>query len=79
MSAVFFLAPAADTVLNPILKENETPVYRSFTAGELKNNVGRKWKYREGTLTNDKDIMEEKEEVLQFPTQDDFIKHHFKS
>ena len=39
--------------------QNEQAVYRSFTAGELKTIVGRKWRYREGTLA-EKDQEKEK-------------------
>ena len=53
-------------------------MYSSFTAGELKNIVGRKWKYREGTLLDEKDLEEEKNEAKIYPTQDDIIADMFK-
>ena len=58
--------------------QDERPVYSSFTAGELKNIVGRKWKYREGTLLDEKDLEEEKNEAKIYPTQDDIIADMFK-
>ena len=58
--------------------QNEQAVYRSFTAGELKTIVGRKWRYREGTLADKKDCEDERKEAEIFPTQDEIIQHLFK-
>merc|ERR1719187_1053364 len=62
-SAVFFLAPAPETVLEPKLMSGEDAVFKSFTAGELKDIAGRKWRYREGTLAEEKDRRDEEKEA----------------
>ena len=64
-------------IFSHLLFQNEQPIYRTFTAGELKTIVGRKWKYREGTL-EEKDRNEEVKEAVIFPTQDAIIEHMFK-
>ena len=44
-------------------------VYKTFTAGDLKGIAGRKWRYREGTLAEEKDRRDEEKEAEEFPTQ----------
>ena len=44
-------------------------VFKSFTAGELKGVAGRKWRYREGTLAEEKDRRDEEKEAQVFPKQ----------
>ena len=62
-----------------IYLQNEQAAYRSITAGELRGNIGRKWKYREGTLASAEDKAQEEEERRTFPNQDDVIQHLFKN
>jgi len=77
-SAVFFLAPRPDVALKPkLIGEDETPVYREVTAGDLKQLVGRRWKKREGTLAKEME-KEEVEEAKSFPTQDDIIRYKYR-
>merc|ERR1712179_77489 len=77
ISAVFFIAPSAKTPLNPTVLPNEKKIYGNYTAGDLKNVIGRKWRYREGTLEKN-DEEQEKEEQERFPTQDAIVNHLFK-
>lgn len=75
-SAVFFLAPKADAVLEPVTAaKEEQPVYGTLTAGELKELVGRKWRYREGTLPSAEEEDAEREEAKSFSSQDSIIAH----
>ena len=62
-SAVLFCAPKKeDTPLEPVLAEGEERVYVSgIKAGNLRGNMRRKWKKREGTLTEEEKVLEEKE------------------
>ena len=53
-------------------------MYRPFTAGELKELVGRKWRYREGTLASEAEAEAERKEAEQYPTQDDIIRLRYK-
>lgn len=77
-AAVFFLAPGPDVMLDPKLTTKDEPVvYKPVTAGELKKLVGRKWRYREGTLSSALKEMEVEEEKV-FPTQDDIISYKYK-
>jgi hypothetical protein len=77
-SAVLFCAPKmSDTPLEPIVKDGEERVYISgIKVGQLRGNMARKWRNREGTLSEQDKIMEE-EEILatNMRSQDDVVKN----
>lgn len=53
-SLVFFVAPDENTPLKPAVVNGEKAQFRSgLTSTELKENMKRKWKAREGTLGRD--------------------------
>jgi len=65
-AAVTFLAPAKETVLEPLVVRGEAgPVYRSVGVGELKEMMAKRWRVREGTLTPDNEEVE--------TSQDEFV------
>lgn len=72
---VFFVAPEADTQLEPsLIQPGEQPVYRTCTAEDLRSLIGRKWRYREGTLGDDLRRAEELERREMMLTQDDVVR-----
>lgn len=75
-SAVLFCAPKKDeTPLEPVIIPGEERVYVSgIKAGNLRGNMRRKWKKREGTLTEEEKVLE-KNEILatNMWTQDDVV------
>lgn len=76
-SAVLFCAPKLDdTPLEPEIRIGEERVYISgIKAGQLRGNMRRKWQKREGTLSRDGMILEEKEIfATHMFTQDDVVK-----
>lgn len=76
-SAVLFCAPKLDdTPLEPEIRIGEERVYISgIKAGQLRGNMRRKWQKREGTLSRDGMILEEKEIfATHIFTQDDVVK-----
>uniref|UniRef100_A0A7S2XZJ5 Isopenicillin N synthase-like Fe(2+) 2OG dioxygenase domain-containing protein n=1 Tax=Fibrocapsa japonica TaxID=94617 RepID=A0A7S2XZJ5_9STRA len=76
-SAVLFCAPKhADTALEPVVRAGEERVYVSGAkAGDLRGQMARKWQMREGTLSEEGRILEEKEILAtNMLTQDDVVK-----
>jgi len=74
-SAILFVAPEPDTLLTPVaVSADEKLHYRTVKAFELKGQMGRKWKWREGTLAATDAILEEAEMRL-FPSQDAIVAH----
>jgi phosphoenolpyruvate synthase/pyruvate phosphate dikinase len=75
-SAVLFCAPKlADTPLEPQVRNGEERVYISgIKAGQLRGKMARKWQKREGTLSAENKILEEKEILAtNMLTQDDVV------
>ena len=77
-SAVLFCAPKLeDTPLEPVIreKEGEERVYLSgIKAGQLRGKMARKWQKREGTLSHESAILEEREILAtNMFTQDDVV------
>lgn len=75
-SAVLFCAPKKDeTPLEPVIIPGEERVYVSgIKAGNLRGNMRRKWKKREGTLTEEEKVLEENEILAtNMSTQDDVV------
>lgn len=76
-SAVLFCAPKLeDTPLEPEIRVGEERVYVSgIKAGQLRGKMARKWQKREGTLSREGMILEEKEILAtDMLTQDDVVK-----
>lgn len=76
VSAVLFVAPQAEASLAPEVAAGERPRFRGVAAGELRKEVGRKWQYREGTLTEE-EMRAQAERLAEFPTQDAYIAHAY--
>jgi isopenicillin N synthase-like dioxygenase len=75
-SLIVFCAPKhADTKLEPkILSEEEERIYKSVLVGQLRGEMGRKWRHREGTLKAEDIILEEREIMLtHLKNQDDVV------
>ena len=75
-SGVLFCAPKQETTpLEPVLLPGEERVYISgIMAGNLRGDMRRKWKKREGTLSEEEKVLEEKEIlVTKMLTQDDVV------
>eukprot|EP00956_Cyclotella_meneghiniana_P045862 scaffold388056_cov73-Cyclotella_meneghiniana.AAC.1 len=75
-SGVLFCAPKMEeTALEPVVLANEERVYVSgIKAGNLRGSMRRKWKKREGTLSEEEKILEEKEILAtNMWTQDDVV------
>lgn len=76
-SMVLFCAPKQhDTTLEPVVWPGETQQYMSgIQVGQLRGNMARKWKHREGTLNEQEKILEEEEiRATNLKTQDDVVK-----
>ena len=69
LSCVTFLAPEPGQVLDPVLAEGATPLYRTVRAGELKMMMAKRWRVREGTLPAGDDHQ---------TSQDDFVFNNLK-
>jgi isopenicillin N synthase-like dioxygenase len=77
LSAVLFVAPkCAQTPLEPVLLGNEERVYISgIKVGQLRGDMSRKWRWREGTLSSQDRLLEEHEiRVEKIVSQDDVIR-----
>lgn len=62
LAAVLFVAPKhGSTRLDPVILPGEVAKYHSIGAGELRGNMARKWKRREGTVTVEEMKLEEEE------------------
>jgi len=76
VSAVLFCAPKQEgTILEPVVRLGEVRKYiGGVKVGQLRGSMARKWRHREGTLSNEVKILEE-EEILatDMKTQDDVI------
>lgn len=78
VSAVLFCAPKrSDTPLEPVVQEGEERVYISgVLAGQLRGKMARKWRQREGTISAEDRILEEKEILFtKMVTQDDVVQN----
>jgi len=78
-SMVLFCAPKhPETPLEPIVLPHEQPRYISdIHVGQLRGNMARKWKHREGTLSEHDKILEEEEiRTTLLQTQDDVVRQH---
>ena len=75
LAAVLFVAPKfSSTRLDPVVGEGEKAKYRQVGAGELRGQMARKWKAREGTITAEEKILEEEEiRVTRMMTQDHVV------
>lgn len=76
LSAVLFVAPDANASLAPEVLPGERAAFRGVTAGNLRKEVGRKWQYREGTLTEE-EMRAQAARLAEFPTQDAYIAHAY--
>lgn len=75
-SAVLFVAPKdVGTPLEPIVRAGEQRKYISgIKVGMLRGNMGRKWRHREGTLSAEDRVLEEREILASsMKTQDDVV------
>jgi hypothetical protein len=76
VSTVLFCAPKYEgTILEPVVRLGEIRKYISgVKVGQLRGSMARKWRHREGTLSNEAKILEE-EEILStnMKTQDDVV------
>lgn len=75
-SAVLFVAPKdVSTPLEPVVMEGETRQFISgIKVGQLRGDIARKWRHREGTLNAEDKLLEEREiRVEQLVTQDDVV------
>jgi hypothetical protein len=76
VSAVLFCAPKHEgTILEPAVRLGEVRKYiGGVKVGQLRGSMARKWRHREGTLSNEAKILEE-EEILatNMKTQDDVV------
>jgi hypothetical protein len=76
-SAVLFCAPKKEgTPLEPVVRPGEERVYTSgIKAGQLRGSMRRKWQKREGTLSEEGRVLEEREILAtNMHTQDDVVK-----
>lgn len=81
IASVLFCAPKqVHTVLEPIVRPGEARKYISgVKVGQLRGSMARKWQKREGTLSNEAKILEEKEILAtSMKTQDDVVEHYVK-
>jgi len=77
MSAVLFVAPkSVETLLEPVVLPGEERQYISgIKVGQLRGNMARKWRHREGTLSEEDKMLEEEEiRATSMKTQDDVVK-----
>jgi len=77
ISAVIFFGPDGEETLTPIIKPGERPIWKTGVVKEVRPYVARKWKGREGTVSQEEANAEE--ELKKFlPTQDDSINYYYK-
>jgi isopenicillin N synthase-like dioxygenase len=78
-TAVLFVAPKnVNTPLEPVVLYGETRQYISgVKVGQLRNDMARKWRYREGTLSPEDKMLEEEEiRAKNLFTQDDVVQRN---
>ena len=76
-SSILFCAPKqADTALEPVVRDAEPRQYLGgICVGQLRGNMARKWRHREGTLSQEDWILEEEEiRVTNRKSQDDVVR-----
>lgn len=76
MSAVLFCAPKkVETLLEPVVRPGEKQQYiGGIKVGHLRGKMARKWRYREGTLSEDDRVLEEEEiRMTDMTTQDHVV------
>lgn len=80
-SAVLFCAPKkVETLLEPVLRPGEVQQYiGGIKVGQLRGKMARKWRYREGTLSDHDRILEEEEiRTTNMMTQDHVVERSVK-
>lgn len=69
--------------LNPLIRSDETPTFnfesvKDLTVGDFKKIMGKKWRYREGTLTSEEEV-DMKGKAVSASSQDDEINAFLKN
>lgn len=80
-SAVLFCAPKkVETPLEPVVRPGEVQEYiGGIKVGQLRGKMARKWRYREGTLSDHDRILEEEEvRMTNMTTQDHVVEQSVK-
>lgn len=80
-SAVLFCAPKrVETSLEPVVRPGEERMYiGGIKVGQLRGKMARKWRFREGTVSEEDRVLEEEEiRVTNMKTQDDVVEHTVK-
>lgn len=75
-SAILFCAPKkVETPLEPVVTPGESQKYiGGIKVGQLRGKMARKWRYREGTLSDKDRILEEEEiRLTNMMTQDHVV------
>lgn len=77
-SAVLFVGLGSNATLAPVVLPGEKACYKTASVGDIHPIVARKWKVREGTVT-EAQIKAEEEEAKSYPTQEALIAHLYKT